>query len=143
MPTRRSTFYPFGPFALPGMACLLSRGFRKESSMANCRICAAETSTVKSPTYSPADMQRVVGNGFTPDETTLTRWITEKNLTREAALADWKQRVETSSSDWLLCSNCAARAAQYRRSGVEQKRLPRWARWLIGVVALVVVVLIV
>jgi WD40 repeat protein len=88
-------------------------------------------------------MQRVVANGFTPDDATLTRWMTEKSLTREAALADWKQRVATSSSDWLLCRNCAGRAAPYRQSGVEKKHLPRWAWVLIGVAALVVIVLIV
>ena len=69
--------------------------------------------------------------------------MTEKSLTREAALADWKQRVATSSSDWLLCRNCAGRAAPYRQSGVERKRLPRWAWVLIGVAVLVAIVLIV
>ena len=102
--------------------------------MANCSVCHAATSTVKSPTYTSSEMQRVVGNGFTPDDATLTRWMADKNITREAAVFDWKQRVETSPTDWLLCSNCAARAAQYRRSGVEQKRLPRWAPWLTGAV---------
>ena len=111
--------------------------------MANCSVCNAETPAAKSPTYTPSDMQRVVGNGFIPDDATLTRWMTEKNFTREAALAEWQQRVATASSDWLLCRNCAGRAAPYRQSGVEQKRLPRWAWGLIGAVALVVIVLIV
>ena len=56
--------------------------------MANCSVCNAETPAAKSPTYTPSDMQRVVGNGFIPDDATLTRWMTEKNFTREAALAD-------------------------------------------------------
>jgi WD40 repeat protein len=111
--------------------------------VANCSVCNAETPAAKSPTYTSADMQRVVGNGFTPDDATLTRWMTEKNLTHEAALADWKQRVETSPTDWLLCRNCAGRAAPYRQSAVEKKRLPRWVWVLIGVAALVVIVLIV
>jgi WD40 repeat protein len=111
--------------------------------VANCSVCNAETPAAKSPTYTPADMQRVVGNGFAPDEATLTRWMTEKNLTREAALADWKQRVDTSPTDWLLCRDCAGRAAPYRQSNVEKKRLPRWAWVLIGVAVFVVVVLIV
>ncbi len=110
----------------------------EENTVANCSVCNAETPAAKSPTYTPSDMQRVVGNGFTPDDATLTRWMTEKNLTREAALADWKQRVATSSSDWLLCRNCAGRAAPYRQSSVEKKRLPRWAWVLIGVAAFVV-----
>jgi WD40 repeat protein len=88
-------------------------------------------------------MQRVVGNGFTPEDATLTRWMTEQHLTREAALAEWQQRVATSSSDWLLCSNCAGRAVPYRQSGTTQKRLPRWAWVLIGVATLVAIVLIV
>ncbi len=110
--------------------------------MANCDVCGAETSRLKSPTYAPHDMQRVVANGFTPDDATLTRWATEKNLSREAVLSDWKHRVDHSQADWMLCANCAARAAQYRRSGVE-RRLPRWLPWLIGAAALIVLVLIV
>ena len=111
--------------------------------MATCSVCKADTPASKSPTYTSSDMQRVVANGFTPDDATLTRWMTEKTLTREAALAEWQQRVATSSSDWLLCSNCAGRAAPYRQSGTAQKRLPRWAWVLIGAAVLVVIVLIV
>ena len=111
--------------------------------MAKCDVCGNETSRVKSPTYTSDEMQRVVANGFAPDEATLNRWQTEKNLSREAILSDWKRRVDQSQADWLLCSNCAARAAPYRRSGAAQKRLPRWAWVLIGAAALIAIVLIV
>lgn len=84
-----------------------------------------------------------MGNGFAPDDATLTRWMTDKNVMHKAVLSDWKHQVDTSPADWLLCPNGAARAARYRRSGTEQKRLPRWLLWLIGAVALVVIVLIV
>lgn len=111
--------------------------------MAQCNVCGNETPRVKSPTYTPDEMQRVVANGFAPDEATLNRWQTEKNLPREAILSDWKRRVDQSQADWLLCANCAARAAPYRRSGAAQKRLPRWAWVLIGAAALIAIVLIV
>jgi WD40 repeat protein len=111
--------------------------------MASCSVCNTQTPAAKSPTYTSSDMQRVVANGFTPDDATLTRWMTEQSLTHEAALAEWQQRVATASSDWLLCRNCAGRAAPYRQSGTAQKRLPRWAWVLIGAAALIAIVLII
>ena len=111
--------------------------------MAPCDVCGNETSRVKSPIYTPAEMRRVVANGFTPTEATLQRWQTERNLSREAALADWQRRVNHAQTDWLVCAECAARAAAYRRSGVEQKRLPRWAWVPIGAAVLVALMLIV
>jgi WD40 repeat protein len=111
--------------------------------MAKCDVCGTETSRVKSPTYTPDEMRRVVANGFVPDEVTLQQWQAEQNLAREALLANWQQRVARSSTEWLLCANCAGRAAEYRRSGAVQKRLPRWAWVLIGVAALIAVMLIV
>lgn len=110
--------------------------------MANCDVCGTETSRVKSPTYAPSDMQRVVANGFTPDDTTVARWVAEQNLSRAAILSAWKQRVERSQTDWLLCPPCAARAAPYRRSGVE-RRWPGWLPWLMGAAALIAIVVIV
>lgn len=111
--------------------------------MAKCDVCGSETSRVKSPTYAPDEMQRVVANGFVPDDATLNRWQAEQNLSRDALVSNWIRRVDQAPTEWLLCPNCAARAAQYRRSGVAQKRLPRWLPWLIGAAALVAIVLIV
>jgi WD40 repeat protein len=111
--------------------------------MAKCDVCGTETSRVKSPTYTPDDMRRVVTNGFLPDETTLQQWQAEQNLPRETLLASWQQRVDQSSTEWLVCANCASRAAGYRRSVATQKRLPRWAWVLIGVAALIAGALIV
>jgi hypothetical protein len=48
-------------------------------------------------------MQRVVANGFVPDDATLNRWQTEQNLSREAIVSSWKRRVDQSQTDWLLC----------------------------------------
>ena len=111
--------------------------------MAKCDVCGSETSRVKSPTYAPDEMRRVVANGFAPDDATLSRWQAEQNLSREAMVSGWKSRVDQSQSDWLLCINCATRAAQYRRSGEAQKRWPRWLPWLIGAAVLLAIVLIV
>ena len=111
--------------------------------MAQCDVCGNETSRVKSPTYTPDEMRRIVAKGFTPDDTTLQRWQAEQNLPRETLLVNWQQRVEQTSNEWLLCANCASRAAEYRRSDVQKRRLPRWAWVLIGVVALIAIVLIV
>lgn len=111
--------------------------------MAQCDVCGTEISRVKSPTYAPDEMRRVVANGFLPDEAALQRGHSEPHLPREMLVAEWQQRVDQASTDWLLCANCAGRAAPYRRSDVAQKRLPRWAWVLIGVAALIAVVLIV
>ncbi len=111
--------------------------------MAQCDVCGNETSRVKSPTYAPDEMRRIVANGFTPTDAALQRWQAAQNLSREAALADWQRRVNQAQTEWLLCSECAARAAAYRRSSAEQKPLPRWAPWAIGAVVLVALVLIV
>jgi WD40 repeat protein len=85
----------------------------------------------------------MVARGFTPAEATLQRWQAEQNLPRETVLANWKQRASQTSTEWLLCADCASRAAEYRRSGTAQKRLPRWAWIVIGIAALIAVVLIV
>ncbi len=111
--------------------------------MAKCDVCGSETPRVKSPTYAPDEMRRVVANGFMPDDATSNRWQAEQNLSREALVSDWKRRVDQSQSDWLLCPNCAARAAPYRRSGAEKKRLPRWLPWLIGAAVLIALLLII
>jgi uncharacterized protein with WD repeat len=115
----------------------------QEWIVAKCDVCGNETSRVKSPTYAPDEMQRVVAHGFLPDDAALNRWQTEQNLSREAVVSSWKRRVDQFPADWLLCPDCAARAAPYRRSGAAQKRRPRWLPWLIGAAALIVVVLIV
>jgi hypothetical protein len=83
----------------------------QELNVAKCDVCGNETSRVKSPTYAPDEMRRVVANGFMPDEATLNRRQAEQNLSREALVSDWKRRVEQAQSDWLLCSDCAARSA--------------------------------
>jgi hypothetical protein len=77
----------------------------------------------------------MVARGLIPDEATVQRWQAEQNLPRETVLANWQQHAAQTSTEWLLCANCAGRAAAYRRSDAVYNRLPRWAWVLIGLAA--------
>ena len=66
--------------------------------MANCSVCGAATSSVKSPTYPAAEFRKLVANGFRPQASSL----------KAAALTEqaWLEKVAQSEQDYILCAEC-------------------------------------
>ncbi len=114
--------------------------------MANCDICGVITSTRTSPTYPAPEFRRLVNRGYTLDQAAIDRAIANGVApSRDEVVTQWQQKVTTKHTDWLLCRECAATAAQYRLAG--PARNPRWwLPWAIGaaviVIALVAIVII-
>ncbi len=82
--------------------------------MATCDVCNATTSPEEGTVYSADEFRRLVAKGFTPDLATMSILPGLTGLSQQQWLAAWKQGlVAQSTTAWLLCPACAARAAKY------------------------------
>ena len=87
-----------------------------------CDLCNMPTDVDPSRVYSPSEFRSLAANGLQPDESMLSMF-TAMGLQRNQALAHWKSKiVGTSTTDWLLCPSCAAKANRYRSSGGTSSR---------------------
>jgi len=70
-----------------------------------CDVCSSPTTANVGTGYTAAEFRRLVSMGFQPAENIIARG--------EQAIADWQMIVAGSSTGWLLCPTCAARAGRY------------------------------
>lgn len=81
--------------------------------MATCDLCNATTSWQEGKVYNASQFRGLVGRGLEPDESTLGVMMAF-GASRGEAVRQWKTGlVAQSSTDWLLCSTCAARASKF------------------------------
>lgn len=82
--------------------------------MAICDNCNSTTSWEEGTSYTATEFREVVSKGFEPAENIIGMMISSLGLSREQAIAHWKQGlVAGSTTGWLLCPSCAAMAAKY------------------------------
>jgi hypothetical protein len=78
-----------------------------------CDVCNAPTSWEEGTGYTADEFRGLVAEGFEPDPS-LTRQAAVFGISAEAAIERWKNDlVANSTSGWLLCGSCTARAAGY------------------------------
>jgi len=78
-----------------------------------CDVCDATTSWEEGTGYTADEFRELVRKGFEPDPS-LSRQAAVFGISAEAAIERWKNDlVANSTSGWLLCASCAARAARY------------------------------
>jgi hypothetical protein len=94
--------------------------------VALCDMCSAEMRLDQGTAYTSAELEGMVARGFEPPEPILRKALAA-GLSREQILARWKWGLSQKST-WLLCPDCAARAAEYRPRpvGVRLAEQPRW-----------------
>jgi uncharacterized RDD family membrane protein YckC len=81
--------------------------------MQNCDVCNSPTSWESGTAYTADEFRQLVAKGFGPSEAMVAR-MTLFGISREQAIAQWKHGlVAQSTTGWLLCPACAARAARY------------------------------
>lgn len=81
--------------------------------MGLCDVCNADVTLDQATVYTADEFRRVVSQGFQPHEATI-KVAVAFGSTREQAVAQWKQGlVAQSTTDWALCSACAAKAATW------------------------------
>ena len=74
--------------------------------MAVCDVCGASTSWEAGTAYTADEFRRIVRMGFEPDF--------KVQMLGPAAVSSWKNGlVANSTTGWLLCPTCAARARRY------------------------------
>ena len=81
-------------------------------SAASCDVCNAATEGEAGTLYTAEEIRRLVALGFRPDESALSL-MAAFGISASEAAAQWKQQVDGSRTDWLLCPACADRAGQY------------------------------
>src|SRR3990170_1146881 len=81
--------------------------------MTNCDVCNSPTTWESGTAYTPDEFRQLVAKGFGPSDEMVSR-MTLFGISREQAIAQWKRGlVAQSTTGWLLCPTCAARAARY------------------------------
>lgn len=81
--------------------------------MQNCDVCDSPTTWENGTAYTTDEFRQLVAKGFGPSEAMVAR-MALFGISREQAIAQWKHGlVAQSTTDWLLCPTCAARAAHY------------------------------
>jgi hypothetical protein len=89
-----------------------------EPVQGTCDVCNASTSWEEGTGYTADEFRELVAKGFEPDSS-LTRQAAVFGISAEAATERWKNDlVANSTSGWLLCGSCAARAAGYSPKAV-------------------------
>lgn len=78
-----------------------------------CDMCSSPTTWETGTGYTAAEFRRMVSQGLGPHESTLD--LSEAmGMPRSEAISQWKNGlVAQSTTGWLLCPSCAARAARY------------------------------
>jgi hypothetical protein len=79
-----------------------------------CDVCSSPTTAEKGTGYTAEEFRRMVfQQGFQPDETSIQLSIA-MGISRQEAINQWKNvLVAGSTTGWLLCPKCAARASRY------------------------------
>jgi uncharacterized RDD family membrane protein YckC len=81
--------------------------------MSACDVCNKPTAWNEGTAYTAEEFRRLVALGFEPDPVVVKLGVL-RGLTSQQAIAAWKQElVARSTTGWLLCPTCAARAARY------------------------------
>ena len=81
--------------------------------MAVCDVCSAEMSLEKGVAFSAERLQAVVSRGFGPPERIIAR-AQAAGLAAEQVVQRWKRGLlGREKSTWLLCPECARRAAEH------------------------------
>ena len=78
--------------------------------MSACDVCSATTSWQEGTAYTAAEFKKLVSKGFEPGESSIAMG-TMFGSSRKEVIAAWREGiVAQSTTDWLLCPACAARA---------------------------------
>ena len=81
---------------------------------ATCDVCNAPTSWETGASYSADEFRSLVADGFAPDEA-VPLLAVSFGIPRDVAIRQWTEDlVAHSTTGWLLCPSCAARAARVR-----------------------------
>ena len=81
---------------------------------ATCDVCERPTSWEQGTGYAAEEFRDLVARGFDPDEGWVLRHAAALRISPTVATRQWKDDlVPRSTSGWLLCPACAARAARY------------------------------
>lgn len=94
---------------------------------AACDVCSRPTSWEEGTSCTADEFRGLVARGFEPDEV-IVRQAALHGLTRDFAVRQWTDDlVARTTTGWLLCSTCAARAARYGPlpAGPVREDLPR------------------
>lgn len=76
--------------------------------MGQCDVCNADTTWEEATVYTPDEFRRLVSLGFRPDEDMMNLLAGNWGMSRDQAVAQWKQGlVAESTTDWVLCPGCA------------------------------------
>ena len=79
----------------------------------NCDVCNRPTSWELGTGYTADEFRTLVARGFEPDEA-LVRQAALRGVSRDFAIRQWKDDlVAHSTTGWLLCPSCAARASRH------------------------------
>ena len=74
-----------------------------------CDVCNATVPSGDGERITPEVFIYLMDKGFGLDETNV-KMLTDAGMSRSAAEAVLKEQYRCSGSDWLLCSDCAAKA---------------------------------
>jgi len=78
-----------------------------------CDVCNSPTNAEVGTGYTAGEFRRLVSMGFEPDNNVIQMYQA-MGITRAEAIGQWKNvLVAGSSTGWLLCPKCAARASRY------------------------------
>ena len=81
--------------------------------MGTCDVCGGTASYKDGTVYTAGEFLKMVAKGLGPDESFIKR-MNLYGLTNQQAVDQWrKDLVAKSTTDWLLCPSCAAKAAEY------------------------------
>jgi hypothetical protein len=81
--------------------------------MSVCDVCNASTSFAEGTTYTADEFRRLVAKGFQPPAS-MFALTGAFGMSQKDALEGWRRGlVATSTTDWLLCPSCAAKAKNY------------------------------
>lgn len=81
--------------------------------MGTCDVCGGMASYKDGTVYTAGEFRKMVAKGLGPDESFIKR-MNLYGLTNQQAVNQWRKDLVTkSTTDWLLCPSCAAKAAKY------------------------------
>ena len=99
--------------AVPAIGAALAA--RTGTEPAVCDICNAPTTFEEGAAIDAGEFREIVARGFEPEALPVAEMF---GIPRATAIEGWKRDlVAGSTTGWLLCPRCAARAARYRARG--------------------------